>query len=62
MGDFGYRHFNENFQLFGSDTSTQTEKFNLYSGLAALARDCQSLAGEVSQLRNALEDIKRNLG
>ena len=48
--------FRENRNLFG-DTKTQSEKFNLYNGLYALADAIEDLERKI----NALEHLVRSL-
>lgn len=46
--------FNENFNLFGSDPRTQTEKYNLYAGLTDLAEG-------LKEIRNILNIIDQRI-
>ncbi|MBA7491679.1 hypothetical protein ES702_02227 [subsurface metagenome] len=55
------KQFNENYRLFGLDPKTQTEKFNLYNGLANLARGLQSLESQIYQINNRLGAMEQKL-
>ncbi len=53
--------FRENYNLFGSDPKNQTEKFNLYNGLANLARGLQSIQSSIKQIESRLNYIEQKI-
>ncbi len=59
--DRALKQFNENYRLFGLDPKTQTEKFNLYNGLANLAEGLQSLASQINQINQRLANLESRL-
>jgi hypothetical protein len=52
------RQFEENVRLFAPSTS-QPEKFNLYGGLANIARAIESLQAEVTALKQTVAQLER---
>ncbi len=60
--DFGdaINCFAENLEDF-ADEQTAAEKYNLYSGLLALARGLQQLEGHVESLTEAVGQIRQRL-
>jgi hypothetical protein len=53
--------FEENFQLFGSDPRTETEKYNLYSGLSVLATSLKDLQIRLQNIEQRLINIELKL-
>jgi flagellar hook-associated protein FlgK len=49
--------FRENTQLF-SDPQNTPEKFNLYGGLIALAKDIEEIKSQLSNIQNDLNWLK----
>jgi hypothetical protein len=56
--DAGQGRFSDNVQLFGSDPVHQTEKFNLYKGLALLAATVRDLNAKLDEIESELNQIK----
>jgi len=50
--------FEENLRLFGNST-TEPEKFNLYTGLYKLAAAVERLQADAEQIKALLSDIQR---
>jgi hypothetical protein len=50
--------FEENVRLF-APPQTEPEKYNLYAGLANLARQLHLIQADLSQLRTNVEQLKR---
>jgi len=52
--------FNDNFRQFGN-AQTEPEKFNLYAGLANLARGLRVVQSELEDIRNRVARIEQTL-
>jgi len=59
--DNAAKQFNDNYILFGSDPKAQAEKFNLYNGLANLAKGLESLESQIYQINNRLEAMEQKI-
>jgi len=60
MSDAGKACFGENFRLFGSNPS-QTEKFNLYRGLALLAESVDDVSQRLHNIEHQLSQVSHNV-
>jgi hypothetical protein len=58
--DWALKCFEENIRLFGQ-VQTQPEKYNLYNGLANLAHGLIQMQGEIANLRQEVDLIRRAL-
>jgi hypothetical protein len=53
------RMFEENLRLFTPRPETEPEKFNLYGGLANLAKELQGIRSELARLGQAVGQLQR---
>ncbi|GAH54496.1 unnamed protein product [marine sediment metagenome] len=53
--------FNENFNLFGSDPGTQTEKYNLYAGLTDLAEGLKKIRNKLNNIDQRTQYIENRI-
>ena len=53
--------FNENFNLFGSDPRTQTEKYNLYAGLLNLAKGLKEIRDGLYNIEQRIQYIESRI-
>jgi hypothetical protein len=60
-GDAGQACFVENVKLFGTDPVKAPEKFNLYKGLALLAKAIADLDTRLNELEAELSQLKHYL-
>jgi len=51
------KFFQENLQLFG-DPNNAPEKFNLYGGLIALAKEIEEIESKLSYIQNDINYLK----
>ena len=58
---FGMKCFDDN-QIRFADSETNPEKWNLYTGLAGMAEDLESLASMVQQLQQEVGSLRQGLG
>lgn len=55
------RQFKENFNLFGSSPQTQTEKYNLYSGLQNLAEGLKEIGSKLYLIEQRIQNIENKI-
>ncbi|MBA7491743.1 hypothetical protein ES702_02291 [subsurface metagenome] len=53
--------FNENFNLFGSDPQSQTEKYNLYAGLTDLAEGLKGIRNRLNNIDQRTQYIEKRI-
>jgi len=53
--------FMENYKLFGSDPRSQTEKYNLYNGLANLAKGLQYMKSDIEQINQRIQLLEQKI-
>jgi len=54
------KQFNENFRIF-ADPNTEPEKYNLYAGLANLAKGLEDMQAQIENLQVHLRTIEQRL-